>query len=50
MLDTIRDPVRQLAAALAFAPPSLAGALLLALAALVALVAHAIGVRLRAPC
>jgi small-conductance mechanosensitive channel len=49
MLDTIRDPVRQLAAALAFAPPSLAGALLLALAALVALVAHAIGVRLLRP-
>jgi small-conductance mechanosensitive channel len=46
MLDSIRDPVQQLAAIMTFAPKELAGALILAMAALIALAAHAVGVRL----
>src|SRR5437879_11729048 len=49
MLESIRDPLQQLAAALAFAPKDVAGALILALAALIALAAHAIGDRLLRP-
>jgi small-conductance mechanosensitive channel len=49
MLDSIRDPIQQLAVALAFAPKEVAGGLILALAALVALVVHWIGVRLLRP-
>ena len=49
MFESIRDPFRQLASALAFAPPGVAGALIVALAALIALVVHGIGVRLAAP-
>jgi small-conductance mechanosensitive channel len=45
MLATIRDVFRDVANALAFAPREVAGALVLALAALIALVLHAIGVR-----
>jgi small-conductance mechanosensitive channel len=45
MLATIQDAFKQLAEALAFAPKGVAGALVLALAALIALVVHEIGVR-----
>src|SRR4030088_2590292 len=49
MIASIRDPFQQLAAALAFAPPGVAGALILALTALIALLVHAIGIRLLRP-
>src|SRR5712671_3489438 len=49
MLASIRDPFQQLSAALAFAPQGVAGALILALAALIALVVHWIGVWLLRP-
>ncbi len=49
MLESIRDPLQQVADALAFAPKEVAGALILAMAALIALAAHAIGVRLLRP-
>jgi small-conductance mechanosensitive channel len=49
MLASIRDPFQQLAASLAFVPKEMAGALILAIAALIALVAHGIGVRLLRP-
>jgi small-conductance mechanosensitive channel len=49
MLESIRDPIQQLAAALAFAPEGVAGALILALAALIALAVHWIAVRLLRP-
>jgi small-conductance mechanosensitive channel len=49
MLESIRDPLQQVAAALAFAPKGVAGALILAMVALIALAAHAIGVRLLRP-
>jgi small-conductance mechanosensitive channel len=49
MLESIRDPLHKVAAALAFAPKEVAGTLLLAMAALIALAAHAIGVRLLRP-
>jgi small-conductance mechanosensitive channel len=49
MLDSIRDPFQELAATLTFAPPGVASALVLAVAALLALAAHAIGVRLLRP-
>jgi small-conductance mechanosensitive channel len=49
MLQSIRDPFQKLAAALAFVPPEVVGALILALAALVALAVHWIGVRLLRP-
>jgi small-conductance mechanosensitive channel len=46
MLQSISNPFQQLAAALAFAPKELAGVVILAMAALIALAAHAIGDRL----
>src|SRR5260370_6058652 len=46
MLESVRDLFQQLAAALAFAPQGVAGALILAVAALTALAAHGIGDRL----
>jgi small-conductance mechanosensitive channel len=46
MLATIQDVFKQLAEAFAFAPKGVAGALILALAALIALALHEIGVRL----
>jgi small-conductance mechanosensitive channel len=46
MLDSVRDPIQRLAVVLAFAPKEVAGGLILALAALVALAVHWIGVRL----
>jgi small-conductance mechanosensitive channel len=46
MLESVRDLFQQLAAALAFAPKGVAGALILAVAALTALAAHGIGDRL----
>jgi small-conductance mechanosensitive channel len=49
MLESISDPFRQMAAALAFAPKEVAGALVLVMAALIALAAHAIGDRLLRP-
>jgi small-conductance mechanosensitive channel len=49
MLDSFREPFQQLAAVLDFAPVGLAGALILALAAVVALAAHAIAVQLLRP-
>jgi small-conductance mechanosensitive channel len=49
MLESIRDPLQQVADALAFAPKEVASALILAMAALIALAAHAIGVRLLRP-
>jgi small-conductance mechanosensitive channel len=49
MLDSIRNPVQQLAATMTFAPRELADALILALAALAALAVHWIGVRLLRP-
>jgi small-conductance mechanosensitive channel len=50
MLESIRDPLHKVAAAaLAFAPKEVAGTLILAMAALIALAAHAIGVRLLRP-
>jgi len=49
MLQSIRDLFQKLAAALAFAPPEVGGALILALAALIALAVHWIGVRLLRP-
>jgi small-conductance mechanosensitive channel len=49
MLEGVRDPLQQLAAVLAFAPKEVAGALILGIAALVALAAHGIGVRLLRP-
>jgi small-conductance mechanosensitive channel len=49
MLEGISDPFRRLAATLPFAPAGVAGALILALAALLALALHAIGVRLLRP-
>jgi small-conductance mechanosensitive channel len=49
MLESIRDPLHQMAAAMAFAPKEVAGTLILAMAALIALAAHAIGVRLLRP-
>ena len=49
MLESIRDPLQQVSAALAFAPKEVAGPLILAMAALIALAAHAIGVRLLRP-
>ena len=49
MLESIRDPIQRLATALAFAPEEVAGWLILALAALVALAIHWIAVRLLHP-
>ncbi len=49
MLASIRDPIQRLAAALAFAPEEVAGGLILALAALIALAVHWIAVRLLRP-
>jgi small-conductance mechanosensitive channel len=49
MLQSISNPFQQLAAALAFAPKELAGVVILAMAALIALAAHAIGDRLLRP-
>jgi small-conductance mechanosensitive channel len=49
MFDSIRDPIQRLAVALAFAPKEVASGLILALAALVALAVHWIGVRLLRP-
>jgi small-conductance mechanosensitive channel len=49
MLESIRDPFQHLAAVLDFAPDEVAGGLILALAALVALTLHWIGVRLLRP-
>src|SRR5580693_10524820 len=49
MLDSIRDPIQRLAVALAFAPKEVAGGLILALAALLALAVHWIAVRLLRP-
>jgi len=49
MIESIRTPFQRLAAALAFAPEGVAGALILAMAALIALAAHWIGVRLLRP-
>jgi small-conductance mechanosensitive channel len=49
MLDSFRDPIQRLAVALAFAPRQVASGLILALAALIALAVHWIGVRLLRP-
>jgi len=49
MLESVRDPLQHVAAALAFAPKEVAGAVILAIAALIALAAHAIGIRLLRP-
>ncbi len=49
VLESIRDPIQQLAVALAFAPKEVASGLILALAALIALAVHWIGVRLLRP-
>jgi small-conductance mechanosensitive channel len=49
MIESIRDPFQQLAAALAFAPKEVAGALILAMAAVIALAVHGIGTRLLRP-
>ncbi len=49
MLESVRDRIQQLAALLAFAPEGVAGWLILALAALVALAIHWIAVRLLRP-
>jgi len=49
MIESIRTPFQRLAAALAFATEGVAGALILAMAALIALAAHWIGVRLLRP-
>jgi small-conductance mechanosensitive channel len=49
MLESIRDPIQRLAVALAFAPKEVASGLILALAALIALAVHWIGVRLLRP-
>jgi small-conductance mechanosensitive channel len=49
MLESIRDPLQQVTAALAFAPKEVAGPLILAMVALIALAAHAVGVRLLRP-
>jgi small-conductance mechanosensitive channel len=49
MLDSIRDPVQQLAATMTFAPKQVTGALILVMAALIALAVHWIGVRLLRP-
>jgi len=49
MLESIRDPIQQLAVALAFAPEGVAGGLILALAVLIALTVHWIAVRLLRP-
>jgi small-conductance mechanosensitive channel len=46
MLESIRGPFQQLAATMTFAPTEVTGALVLAMAALVALAVHWIGVRL----
>src|SRR5262249_20631676 len=45
MLATIREAFKDVANALAFAPKGVAGALVLVVAALIALIVHAIGVR-----
>jgi small-conductance mechanosensitive channel len=49
MLDSIRNRFHELAASMTFAPGEVAGAVILAVAALVALTAHWIGVRLLRP-
>ena len=49
MLEGIRDPLQSLTAALAFAPAAAVGALILALAALIALALHWLAVRLLRP-
>jgi small-conductance mechanosensitive channel len=49
MLESIRDPLQPVTAALAFAPKEVAGPLMLAMVALIALAAHAVGVRLLRP-
>jgi small-conductance mechanosensitive channel len=49
MIESIRDPLQQLAATLAFAPKEVAGGLVLMIAALIALAVHGIGVRLLRP-
>ncbi len=49
MLESVRDPIQRLAVALAFAPEAVASGLILALAALIALAVHWIGVRLLRP-
>ena len=49
MLEGIREPIQKLATVLAFAPAEAVGALILALAALIALAVHWIGVRLLRP-
>ena len=49
MLESIRDPIQRLAITLAFAPKEVAGGLILALAAVIALALHWIGVRLLRP-
>src|SRR5580700_3153085 len=49
MLDSIRNRFHELAASMTFAPGEVAGAVILAVAALIALTAHWIGVRLLRP-
>ena len=49
MLDSIRNRFHELAASMTFAPGQVAGAVILAVAALIALTAHWIGVRLLRP-
>jgi small-conductance mechanosensitive channel len=49
MIESVRDPLQRLAAALAFAPKEVAGGLVLMIAALIALAVHGIGVRLLRP-
>src|SRR5216684_2039532 len=49
MIESIKNPLQRLAAELAFAPEEVAGALILAMAALIALAVHWIGVRLLRP-
>jgi small-conductance mechanosensitive channel len=49
MIESVRNPLHALAASLTFAPGETAGALILAVAALIALAVHWIGVRLLRP-
>jgi small-conductance mechanosensitive channel len=49
MIESIRDPLQQLASTLSFAPKEVAGGLILVMVALVALAVHGIGVRMLRP-
>jgi small-conductance mechanosensitive channel len=49
MIESVRNPLQALAASMSFAPGEIAGALILAVAAVIALAVHWIGVRLLRP-